>query len=62
LKEKNESLGVDVRPDRAYREIPGLRHETRDVLKQLEYNVQSLEDLCGRLGFVLTEVRSIIRR
>jgi hypothetical protein len=47
---------------RAYHEIPGLRHETRDVLKQLDYNVQLMEDLCGRLGFVLSEVRTLIRR
>lgn len=47
---------------RAYREIPGLRHETKDVLKQLEANVQSLEDLGGRLGFVLCELRGLIRR
>lgn len=46
----------------AYSELPGLRHETKDVLKQLQANIQMLEDLGGRLGFVMSEVRSIIRR
>ena len=46
----------------SYRELPGLRHETKDVLKQLDSNIRLLEDLNGRLGFVLSEVRSLIRR
>lgn len=46
----------------SYQEIPGLRHETRDVLKQLHHNIQVLEDLGGRLGFLLSEIRSVIRR
>lgn len=50
------------RPARAYHELPGLRHETRDVLKQLDSNIHLLEDLSGRLGFVLSEVRGLIRR
>jgi hypothetical protein len=45
-----------------YHELPGLRHETKDVLKQLQNNIQLLEDLGGRLGFVMSEVRSVIRR
>jgi hypothetical protein len=48
--------------ERAYRELRGLRHETKDVLKQLEANILLLEDLGGRLSFVLSEVRSLIRR
>ena len=46
----------------AYSELPGLRHETKDVLKQLQANISTLEDLGGRLGFMMTEVRSLIRR
>lgn len=45
-----------------YVELPGLRHETRDVLKQLDANISLLEDLGGRLSFVLGEVRSQLRR
>ena len=48
--------------DRSYHELPGLRHETRDVLKQLDANIQLLEDLGGRLTFVLNEVRGVLRR
>lgn len=51
-----------VRPEMAYIELPGLRHETKDVLKQLDSNIALLEDLGGRLGFVLAEVRGLIRR
>lgn len=47
---------------RAYHEFPGLKHETKDVLKQLEGNIALLEDLGGRLSFVLAEVRSLMRR
>lgn len=46
----------------SYRELPGLRHETKDVLQQLHANVAMIEDLTGRLSFVMTEVRSLIRR
>ena len=49
-----------VRP--SYSEIPGLRHETKDVLQQLHTNIQLLEDLGGRLGFMMTEIRGLIRR
>lgn len=42
--------------------LPSLRHETKDVLKQLQANINYLEDLGGRLGFVLGEVRGLIRR
>lgn len=46
----------------AYREIPGIGHETKDVLKQLDANIRVLEDLSGRLGFVMSEIRGLIRR
>ncbi len=47
---------------RVYHELPGLRHETKDVLQQMEANIRNLEDLGGRLGFVLAELRGLIRR
>lgn len=34
----------------------------RDVLHQFEANLAQLEDLHGRLSFVMSEVRTIIRR
>jgi len=46
----------------AYQELPGLRHETKDVLKQLHANIQMIEDLGGRLGFIMSEIRTLIRR
>lgn len=50
------------RRERSYSDVPGLRHETKDVLQQLQANINYLEDLGGRLGYVLSEVRTIIRR
>ncbi len=46
----------------SYHELPGLRHETKDVLKQLDSNLRLLEDLGGRISFVLGDVHSLIRR
>lgn len=46
----------------SYQEVPGLRHETKDVLQQLQHNIRLLEDLGGRLGFLMVEIRSVIRR
>jgi hypothetical protein len=46
----------------SYHELPGLHHETRDVLKQLDANINLLDDLSGRLSFVLNEVRTMVRR
>ncbi len=53
---------LNERASTGYQELPGLRHETKDVLKQLQNNIALLEDLGGRLGFVMSEVRSVIRR
>lgn len=62
-KQIQTSVREDVaQPSRAYHELPGLRHETKDVLKQLESNILLLEDMGGRLSFVLSEVRGLIRR
>ncbi len=47
---------------RPYPEFPGLRRDTRDVLQQLNANLQQLEDKCGRLDFLLTELKSLIKR
>ncbi len=51
-----------VKSERARHELPGLRHEPKDVLQQLQTNIALLEDQCGRLNFMLSEVRSVIRR
>ena len=59
---KIEKKGRTTGERLGYQEIPGLRHETKDVLKQLHNNIQLLEDLGGRLGFVMSEIRSLIRR
>jgi|GEM_PF-3777943 len=59
---KTETKSRSNERSAGYHELPGLRHETKDVLKQLQNNIQLLEDLGGRLGFVMSEVRSIIKR
>lgn len=61
-----ENLGTAVvSPPLARRtnqDFPGLGRETKDVLKQLNAHIDCLEDLEGRLIFVLGEVRSLVRR
>lgn len=52
----------DAHLNRTTANLPGLRHETKDVLKQMHSNLALLEDLSARLGAVLTDVRSVIRR
>lgn len=42
--------------------LPGLQHETKDVLKQFKSNLGQLEELTSRMGHLLTDVRSVIRR
>lgn len=44
-----------------YREVPGFENDAHDVLQQLNANLNKLEDLYGRLHFVLVEVQSNIR-
>ena len=40
---------------------PGVSHPSLDVLAQFEANMATLEDLNGRLRFMMTEVRSLIK-
>ena len=42
--------------------LPGQSHETKDVLKQFKTNLDQLERLTSRVGHLLTDVRSVIRR
>lgn len=44
----------------AYREVPGAENERLDVIEQLQANLAQLEDLHGRLRYVMGEVRSIV--
>ena len=46
----------------AYHEIPETQAEQLDVLAQMKANLNQLEDLQGRLRFVMGEVRSAIRK
>lgn len=67
----NESIRANVRTKnlshemarklepRGYSEISA---PTQDVLHQFEANLAQLEDLHGRLRFVMNEVRTFIRR
>lgn len=46
-----------------YREIPSSAELGRvDVLEQLKANIRQIEDLNGRLGFLLKEVRSVLKK
>ena len=52
----------DAHLNRTSATMHGLRHETKDVLQQMQSHLNQLEDLSARLGFILTDVRSVVRR
>lgn len=45
-----------------YREVPGIESDRLDILEQLNANLDQLEELHGRLRFVMAEVRSILKK
>ena len=49
-----------VRP--AYHEIPEAQSDQVDVLAQMKANLDQLEDLQGRLRFVMGEIRAVARK
>jgi hypothetical protein len=61
---KNVKSGVvrkpEVRP--SLRSPSDISIPARDVLHQFEANLAHLEDLHGRLSFVMNEVRLVVRR
>ncbi|MGE0764515.1 MAG: hypothetical protein AB7N80_14665 [Bdellovibrionales bacterium] len=66
---RNQIKNSETRTERAaqisnyaYREVPGLESERLDVIEQFRANMAQLEDLHGRLRFVMSEVRSLIVR
>lgn len=46
----------------AYHELAGLSSEPLDVLSQLKVNLSQIEDLHGRLNFMVTEVSELIKK
>ena len=44
----------------AYHEIGG-HHQPKDLLQQLKANLQQLEDLEGRMQFMMSEIRGLTR-
>jgi hypothetical protein len=40
---------------------PGVSHPSLDVLRQFEANMATLDDLNGRLRFMMTEIRGLIK-
>jgi hypothetical protein len=51
-----------VKSERALQDLPAYQWEPKDVLQQLQANLSILEDQCGRLNFMMAEVRSNLRR
>lgn len=47
---------------RAYVESPNSNPSSMDVLNQFQANLATLEDLNGRLRFMMTEIRGLIRK
>jgi len=53
---------TEVSSKRAYVESPDRNPSSMDVLNQFQANMNTLEDLNGRLRFMMTEIRGLIRR
>lgn len=45
-----------------YVEVPIRTKAGVDVLRQMNANVQQLEDLCGRLNFMMSELQGLLKR
>jgi hypothetical protein len=52
----------EISPSRAYVESPNVHPSSMDVLKQFQANMTTLEDLNGRLQFMMSEIRGLIRK
>lgn len=52
----------EVSRSRAYVESPSLNPSSMDVLNQFQANMATLEDINGRLRFMMTEIRGLIRK
>lgn len=46
----------------AYVESPNKNPSATDVLRQFQANINTLEDLNGRLRFLMTEIRDLVRK
>lgn len=62
MRDENTAETVGTNTAYVYREVPGLEPECLDVLEQLRANLNQLEDLHGRLRFVMAEVRSVLHK
>ncbi len=45
-----------------YRELPQAERGRLDVLEQLKANIQHIEELNGKLSFLLKEVQSVLKK
>lgn len=52
----------EISPSRTYSDSPNAHATSMDVLKQFQANMATLEDLNGRLRFMMTEIRGLIRK
>ncbi len=46
----------------AYIETPNTNPSAMDVLRQFQANISTLEDLNGRLRFIMAEIRDLVRK
>lgn len=53
---------TEVHVPHAYVETPNIDPTSMDVLRQFQANMATLEDLNGRLRFMMTEIRGLIRK
>lgn len=57
-----KSSKQEISKSRVYVETPDHNPSSMDVLNQFQANMDTLEDLNGRLRFMMTEIRGLIRK
>lgn len=60
-RENQESIGLGGAIHQTYHELAEFPVVETDVIEQLKYNMARLEDLHGRLGFLMTEIKGILK-
>ena len=59
--EVSSESGLELRKDSEFfREVTEVESDHCDVISQLKANMKSLEDLQGRMGFMLNEIKTLL--
>ena len=66
VKEENRQEVIPLLRDGSvvygYREVPQTESGRLDILEQLKANIRQIEDLNGKLSFLLKEVQTVLKK